>query len=243
MTDSEPMNSDALQLLREFRAGVPAPDDETRRRIYAYATGGGSKSSARHPGWGTTHLRFPATPRLRWRLALSGAVLVCAAVGAVITTNIIGRSGGSSLPRIGARTQPSGASRGLPGFLPLQVAFTRSGQTLTSIAVSVKSSTADATLQLQVLHSDASQPQQATNDPAQSQVVFRQQMPLTNTGSTAADGSLSEWSGALSPSDWTGGCEAGLYTIKADVVPSGSSFDNPPAGSSNAETAWFSCTG
>lgn len=32
------MTSDELQLLREFRAEVPAPDETTRRRVYAYAT-------------------------------------------------------------------------------------------------------------------------------------------------------------------------------------------------------------
>jgi hypothetical protein len=32
------MTDDELQLLREFRAEIPAPDEETRRRVYAYAT-------------------------------------------------------------------------------------------------------------------------------------------------------------------------------------------------------------
>jgi hypothetical protein len=32
------MTTDDLQLLREFRAEMPAPGEATRRRIYAYAT-------------------------------------------------------------------------------------------------------------------------------------------------------------------------------------------------------------
>lgn len=238
-----PLSGDEQQLLREFRASVPPADDDTRRRIYAYATGDASRSSARHRIWRTTrHSIVPSSFRLR--LALSGMVVVCAAVAAVIVPSVIGRSHGSTSP---SRTAPkqSGVSRGLPSFLPLTANFTRSGQTVTSIALSVKASIADAALQLQVVHSDASDPQEATNDPTGGQIVFQQQMQMTNTGSTAADAPLSEWSGTLSPNDWTGGCASGLYAIKAVVVPSGSSYDNPPqgSGSSNAETAWFACTG
>ena len=40
------MRNDDPQLLREFRAEIPAPDEETRRRIYAYATSSPSKIPA-----------------------------------------------------------------------------------------------------------------------------------------------------------------------------------------------------
>jgi hypothetical protein len=39
------MTSDGLQLLREFRAGIPAPDEMTRHKAYAYATSAGASSS------------------------------------------------------------------------------------------------------------------------------------------------------------------------------------------------------
>jgi hypothetical protein len=210
----------------------PAPGELERRKQHLLS------EISREPERGL--LWLPSIPPFRLRFALPAIAVVCAAVGAVITTNVIGGSHESSLPRTG--TTQSGVSRGLPPFLPLTVSFTRSGQTVTSIAVSVKSGTADAALQLQVVHSDASEPQQATNDPT-SQVVFQKQLPMTNTGSAAPETPLSEWSGTLSPSDWTGGCADGLYSIRAVVVPSGSSYDNPSPGSSNAETAWFTCTG
>jgi hypothetical protein len=43
------MTNDELQLLREFRAGIPAPDEATRRRIYAQATRG--RARARRSWW------------------------------------------------------------------------------------------------------------------------------------------------------------------------------------------------
>jgi hypothetical protein len=62
------MRDDDLQLLREFRAGIPAPDETTRRRIYARATS--------------------ERPRLRgrrWRLpSVAGAAVVAAAAVAVL---------------------------------------------------------------------------------------------------------------------------------------------------------------
>lgn len=62
------MRNDDLQLLREFRADIPAPDEETRRRIYARATSERTKAHGR-----------------RWRLpALSLAACVAAGIVAVL---------------------------------------------------------------------------------------------------------------------------------------------------------------
>ncbi len=60
------MNDD-LQRLREFRAEIPAPDEETRRTIYAYAT---SKPQSR------------SQRSVRWRPVLVTAVAVAALAGA-----------------------------------------------------------------------------------------------------------------------------------------------------------------
>jgi hypothetical protein len=63
------MKTDDLQLLRGFRAEIPAPSEETRRRIYAHATSGKS---------GTLRA-FGRRPRRR-RLAMMLAALACAGV-------------------------------------------------------------------------------------------------------------------------------------------------------------------
>jgi hypothetical protein len=60
------MNDD-VQLLREFRAEIPAPDEETRRTIHAYATGKAQSRSQRSG---------------RWRPVLVTAVAVAALAGA-----------------------------------------------------------------------------------------------------------------------------------------------------------------
>ena len=70
------MTNDDLQLLREFRAEIAAPDDETRRRIYAYATS--SPSNRSQPS-----ARLLRVHRWRsWRGALGVAVAVAALAGA-----------------------------------------------------------------------------------------------------------------------------------------------------------------
>lgn len=43
------MTTDDLHLLRELRAGIPAPDEQTRRRIYAHATSGPRSRRRRLP--------------------------------------------------------------------------------------------------------------------------------------------------------------------------------------------------
>lgn len=73
------MTNDDLQLLRDFRAEMPAPDEETRRRIYAYAT------------------TEPKTklPARRWRLpSVAVAAAVAAAVIAVLLVSPWSGSGG-----------------------------------------------------------------------------------------------------------------------------------------------------
>lgn len=73
------MTNDDLQLLRELRAEIPAPDEETRRRIYDYAT---SEPEIR-------------LSRRRWRLpSVVAAAAVAAAVIAVLLVSPWSGSGG-----------------------------------------------------------------------------------------------------------------------------------------------------
>ena len=78
------MTNDDLQLLRDFRAEMPAPDEETRRRIYAYAT------------------TEPKTklPARRWRLpSVAVAAAVAAAVVAVLLVSPWSGDGGGLVGR------------------------------------------------------------------------------------------------------------------------------------------------
>jgi hypothetical protein len=223
------MTKDEMQLLRDFRSEVPAPEPETVRRAYAYATG--------EPRRGAL-LALPRVSPLHLRVVLPVAAAIGAAVCAVVFTGTLGGSSGhpsGSLVQRGGKPH-SGRARAL--FAPMTLNFTYSGQAVTSIAVTVKATIADATVQLQVLRSDAARLPEA-ND-ASSKLVFQEQIPLTNIASPPPDAARSTWSGTLSPSDWDGGCQPGLYTVKTVVVPAGSSSDNPVHTISQA--AWFRCS-
>ena len=168
-----------------------------------------------------------ALPRLRLRVALPAVAAICAAAVAMVFVGV--NSGGrSTKPPIGTRDRM---------LAPMVLNFTRSGQTVDSIAVTVQSPIAGATLELQVLRSDAAQLPEA--DTSSSQVVFQEQVPMIDTTAPAADGPLSTWSGTLAPTDWQGGCQNAFYTVKTIVVPAGTSYDNPIHDIGQA--GWFTC--
>lgn len=93
--------SDEIELLREFRADVPAPTEETRRRIHAYV-----RQTARRrrslPGWlnglpSWTAWFTPATHRARAvRLGIALVALALASAGAAIAFTTTA-SGGQSI--------------------------------------------------------------------------------------------------------------------------------------------------
>jgi hypothetical protein len=204
-------------LLSAFRSAVPLPDEKARQRVYARATGRRGRTPARR----------------RQVVVLAAAVAASASVSTVAVTGSLH----------GSRSRPA-VRRGLPSFLPISLTFTRDAGTITAIAVTVNSSLADALMQLQVRRSEASQLPVANN--ADSQVVFQEQVPLSGVSAPpsgpAGSVILSTWSGSLSPNDWDGGCESALYSIRAVVVPVGGSFADPGPGSSQMDSAWFSCT-
>jgi hypothetical protein len=234
------MTSDE-HLLREFRAEIPAPDEETRRKIYANAFSGTRRSA----GWRTRawaeHLR--ATPSVRLAAivgagALSAAVAAMAATGTFNDNAKHARTVGAGPPASTRHLRTVGGTEA-PGD-PMSVTYNRSGGTLSSINLTVNPSMPDASIELQVLHSSASTASDVNT--ANSEVVYQAQVSATNTSSTAAE--PSSWSGTLSPSDWSGGCQSGLYQILAVSVGPGTSLAN--ASSANSERDYsgaFSCSG
>jgi hypothetical protein len=207
-------------LLTEFRSAVSLPDGATARRIYACAT----SAPRRMPGR---------------RLAAAIAVSLVVAAIALAFSGLFGSPKQSQPPR----------GHGIPpAYEPLQLTFTRSGQSIASVTVTVQAPISGATMRLQVLRTDPSELLPAMNHvPGSAQVVFQEQAamtdispPPTGPGGTVA---LSTWSGTLSPDDWAGGCQGGLYNISAVVVPDGSSYDNPPDGSQRVSSNWFRCVG
>lgn len=221
--------SDTQIVEQRLRSFIDAPDDADWQDVLRRA--------------GEAPTRAPVFARRRMVLAFAACVVVAAP--AVVFSGLLG----SSHTPAGQRHVPP-ASRGgrPPGFVPMSLNFTREGQAITSIGVTVNSPTRDATMQLQVLRSDASLPLQAMQDQTDRQVVFQEQVPMTNIESPATGPlgvvALSTWSGTLSPSDWDGGCQNMLYTVAAVVVPSGSSFANPTSvsGSQTTEARWFTCS-
>lgn len=219
------MNSD--DLLTTFRSEIPLPDETRARRIYARAT--------------TRSRRLP-----RRRVALAVAVCVAIGASAVAFSGLL-----ESQQQTAPQTRiPRGGGRPM-GYEPMTLAFTRGSQGVTAIDVTVRAAIRDATLRLQVLRT------QDLNCPGcsgtEQQVVFQEQVgPMTNFSSPAEGPpgvvALSTWSGTLSPSDWDGGCQSGLYTVSATVVPSGTAFPDGtsssalPSGSEGTEGPWFACT-
>ncbi len=51
-------------------------------------------------------------------------------------------------------------------------------------------------------------------------MVYKEQLPLT----VPSPGQPSTWSGVLSPSDWSGGCQSGTYTVDVIAVAPGTSL-------------------
>jgi hypothetical protein len=123
----------------------------------------------------------------------------------------------------------------------LQISYFHSGGALSSIAVTLNPNVANASVQLQVVHSDATSYAEAYA--GSTQVVFQEQVSTTTppTSSTA----LSTWTGTLSPTDWSGGCQSGLYRIKWVAVGPGSSFATASStpGNEVGASEWFSCGG
>ena len=197
------MTNDDLTLLRDFRAEIPVLDNETRARIYAYATTGTPR----------------AAPLLtRRRVALTLAACVAVAAPAVVFSGLCSPR---RIPRSKTKRRSCRVAGDPMGYQPIALDFTRSGQQITSIKVTVNAPIRDATLQLQVLRTHDRVCPACSN--AERQVVFKEQVPMTNIASPAEGPpgvvALSTWSGTLSPSNWEGGCQNAFYTVAFESAP------------------------
>ena len=204
------MNDDPLTT---FRSEMPMPDDETTQRIYQRATSG---------------RRHLVTRR---RLVAVAAVLAAAGIAGGLTATLGGGGvrGETTGPSSGG-PRPGGPGGGM-SLAPVTMDSNVSGGELTSIDLTLRSVHPDTTLDVKVVHSDASNAADADN--ASSQVVFDEQESPTVNDTTMEDATHATWSGTLRPSDWTGGCQAGLYRIEYTFGPEADS----------GSTDWFGCTG
>ena len=192
--------------LTTFRSEMPMPDEETTQRIYQRATSG-----RRH---------------VMGRRRLVAAVAVIAAAG--IAGGLTATLGGGGYKHHDPAAAGPGPSNKI-SLNPLTTEFTASGDEYTSIDVSLLSPTSETTLNIGVVRSEASDVAEA--DSAPYEVVFGEQVAMTD-GSNPED-TYTTWSGTLTPSEWTGGCQQGLYRIDYDFGT------EDTAGSSG----WFQCSG
>ncbi len=202
-------------LLTTFRSEMPMPDDETKQRTYERATSGRRRIVTRR------------------RLVAVGAVVAAAGIAGGLSMTL-GGGGGSKPPVTNGPNRPGGF---MP-LVPLSLTFNRDGQTLTSIDARANNTRyPSATLALEVQHSDASG--------SNIQSVFDETVAMTSTGSTGQDVTVSNWSGSLSPSDWNGGCQDGIYRVRTAVYAAGTSLAHPftSGNASHFASGWFTCSG
>ena len=186
------------------------PDDETTQRIYERAT---------------TGRRNLATRRV-----LVGAVALLAAGGiAGGLSATLGGSGGGPAGTVYPPGHPGGPGGGM-ALAPVTLDTNYSDGRLASVDVTLRSVRPDRTLDVQVVHSDASQPADA--DTGSTQAVFDEHESPTVYDTTMQDATHATWSGTLTPSDWSGGCQTGLYRIEYSFGPEADS----------GSTDSFSCT-
>jgi hypothetical protein len=171
----------------------------------------------------------------RRRMALALAACIAVAVPAVVLSGALTSSHSAQQHQV--TVAPRGARP--MGYEPITLDFTRSGQQITSISVTVNAPIRDATTRLQVLRTQNRVCPACSN--AEHQVVFQEQVPMTNIASPAEGPpgvvALSTWSGTLSPSNWNGGCQNAFYTVAFESAPSGS-----PIPSQSGNAAYFTCS-
>lgn len=178
-------------------------------------------------------LNIASAPR-RQAVVASCGVIAAAGVAALVVMTQAGA------PRVNPSASHDHWSQ-MPLIEPMALDFTMGSQGVTAINVTVNTALSDASLQIQVLRSNATQPLQALQQaPEDQQVVYSEQVSMSNVAPPASNvpgaTTFSTWSGMLSPSDWTGGCQNSLYTVEASITTA----DGSPAGSTEAR--WFNCS-
>ena len=183
------------------------PDEETTQRIYERSTSGRRRLVTRN------------------RLVAVAAVLALAGIAGGLTATL---GGGSKAPGTGGAAGGPGTGISLN---PLTTDFTANGNEYSRIDVTLLSPTGESTLNLRVVRSDASNVADA--DTAANEVVFDEHVAMTPVDTGVPDAAQSTWSGALTPSDWTGGCQQALYRIEYDFGSADTS----------SWSGWFQCSG
>jgi hypothetical protein len=175
----------------------------------------------------------------RGRIALVGLATALALGSALALVLTLQAPRPSASSQSGPRTPPL--------YEPFTVKTTSGAQGVTSINLTVESPDSGASLQIQVLRSDASLPLQAMQqNPANQQVVYQEQVPMTDIPSPAsgAAGTVARatWSGVLSPNDWTGGCQNSLYRIVAKIADPTGTYSSFSAPAHTLGGQWFNCS-
>ena len=150
------------------------------------------------------------------RLVIAVAVLALAGVAAVLGVTLGGGGSKTIVPGLhGPGPHPGGGMALAPFTLTPHVANSE----LTSLDVTLRSTHPDNTLDVKVVRQYGSQ------------VVFSEQVTPTVYDSSMQDATHASWSGTLNPSDWSGGCQTGLYRVEYAFA------------SYTDATDWFRCTG
>jgi hypothetical protein len=156
-------------------------------------------------------------PVQRRRLVIAIAVLALAGIAVVLGVTL-----GGSKQTAGTPTNPHpGGPGGVMALAPFSLTPHVTNGELTSLDVTLRSTRSDNTLEVKVVRQDGSQ------------VVFTEQVTPTVYDSAMQDATHASWSGTLTPSDWTGGCQSGLYRIEYAFGPD----------EDTGATDWFRCTG
>ena len=115
----------------------------------------------------------------------------------------------------------------------LSVKYNRSGKELKSVHVTVNPTFPNAKIEIQVLHIG-----DTSTSTAGETIVFKKQVSAKNIPA----GTASTWSGTLAPTDWNGGCKAGIYWIYENAVSTSASLTQTTETDSQSETsARFRC--
>lgn len=183
------------------------------------------------PDWDDVRARAgkPQARVPRRRLVLALGICIAAALAAFLS---------------GAFSSTHGGTAGLgpgPHFNPLELQFQHEGSRLTSIDVTVNAATLGGTVVVRVV-------QGVIDETHSGKMVFQESAPMTDVTSPVSGPPglelLSTWSGTLSPSDWTGGCQDGPYEITVQVTPAvnPTNPNGPPPNGEEVESGSFSCS-
>lgn len=216
--------SDEMELLREFRADVPAPTEETRQRIHDYATQA-ARRRASLPGRLTAlvprvdrwRLATPPSRGLRWGIALVALALASGGAAIALTTPA---SGGQGVNDLLSQVQQSFGDS-------LLLSASVNGSTLTvNVAAPDEPSAVRATFEAQILasavHDAATSAQQTPINSVQFLDASGNAIPGYSPAPVASDASLATLS--------SGACMSAAQPLQTSTLTIQSALTLPYAG-------------